>query len=247
MYVDRFYREESGGKELTFFRVAVKETDLYIGIMPDVYNKELELKTESLVWQLRRELEEYIENDPEFKTTLKPHLLLPGAPPVAVIMARAANRCGVGPMAAVAGAYAETVGRELLKVSPEVIVENGGDIFLATRKKRRVGVFAGTSPFSGKLALEIQPARTPAGICTSSGTVGPSLSLGRADAALIVAETAALADAAASAAGNAVTTVEDIPKGIEAVQGIRGIHGVLIIKDDKMGAWGDIKLAPVGK
>jgi len=77
--------------------------------------------------------------------------------------------------------------------------------------------------------------------------VGPSLSLGRVDAALIVAETAALADAAASAAGNAVTTVEDIPKGIEAVQGIRGIHGVLIIKDDKMGAWGDIKLAPVGK
>lgn len=148
-------------------------------------------------------------------------------------------------MAAVAGAYAETVGRELVKASREVIVENGGDIFLASRKKRRVGVFAGASPFSGKLAVEIEPTRTPLGICTSSGTVGPSLSFGRADAAMIVAVSAALADAAASAAGNAVVTVADIPKGIDAVCGLKGIHGVLIIKDDKMGAWGDIKLVPV--
>ncbi|TLM98654.1 UPF0280 family protein [bacterium] len=247
MYVDRFYRDESGSNDLASFRVAVRETDLYIGVLPGVYSKELEQQVETLVWQLRRELEEYIKQDPVFKTTLVPHLLQPGAPPVALMMTRAANQCGVGPMAAVAGAYAETVGRELLKVSPEVIVENGGDIFLASRKKRLVGVFAGTSPFSGKLALELETSKNPLGICTSSGTVGPSFSFGRADAAIIVAENTALADAAASAAGNAVTTVDDIPKGIEAVNGIRGVYGVLIIKDDKMGAWGDIKLAPVKK
>lgn len=246
MYVDRFYRDERIGRDLAYFRVAVKETDLYIGILPDTYSKELEHQVENLVWQLRRELEEYIEKDPVFKSTLEPHLLLPAAPPIALMMARAGNQCGVGPMAAVAGAYAEMVGRELMKVSPEVIVENGGDIFLVSRKMRRVGVFAGTSPFSGKLALELGPAKIPMGICTSSGTVGPSLSFGRADAAIIVAESAALADAAASAAGNAVKTAEDIAKGIEAVNGIKGIRGVLIIKDDKMGAWGGIQLVPVG-
>jgi ApbE superfamily uncharacterized protein (UPF0280 family) len=244
VYSDRFYRDESGGKDLTYFRVAVKETDLYIGILPDAYSKELEHRIETLVWQFRRELEGYIEKDPVFKSTLEPHLLRCGAPPIALMMARAGNQCGVGPMAAVAGAYAETVGREILKVSPEVIVENGGDIFLASRKKRRVGVFAGVSPFSGKLALEIGPAKEPLGVCTSSGTVGPSLSFGRADAAIIVAESAVLADAAASAAGNAVISADDIPKGIEAVSSIKGVSGVLIIKDDKMGAWGDIKLVP---
>lgn len=247
MHVDRFYRVTGGGRDLAFFRVAVKETDLYIGILPEVYNRELERKMENLVWQLRRELEEYIEKDPVFRTTLEPHLVLPDAPPIALIMARAANQCRVGPMAAVAGAYAEIVGRELFKLSPEVIVENGGDIFLASRKKRRVGVYAGKSPISGKLAVEIGPSSIPLGICTSSGTVGPSLSLGKADAAMIIAESAALADAAASAAGNAVVMAEDIPGGIDAVSGIKGIRGVLIIKDDKIGAWGNIKLVPAGK
>ena len=247
MYVDRFYRGSGSGSDLAFFRVVVKETDLYIGILPEAYSEELIERLEDLVWRLRRELEAYMKIDPVFKTTLEPHLLLPGAPPTAMMMTRAANQCGVGPMAAVAGAYAEEVGRELLQISPEVIVENGGDIFLASRKKRRIGVFAGASPFSGRLALEITPSQESLGICTSSGTVGPSFSFGRADAAMIIAESAALADAAASAAGNAVLTTDDIPKGIEAVNRINGIKGVLIIKDDKMGAWGEINLVPTIK
>ena len=89
---------------------------------------------------------------------------------------------GVGPMAAVAGAIAEFVGEELLAYSPEVIIENGGDIYIKSLKKRVVGIYAGNSPLTGKIGLEIEGKETPIGICTSSGTVGHSLSFGRADA-----------------------------------------------------------------
>lgn len=76
--------------------------------------------TKTIMWQS--------EKDPDFKLTLSPHPVLPGAPVIAEAMAASANLAGVGPMAAVAGAFAEFVGRDLMKVCAEVIVENGGDI-----------------------------------------------------------------------------------------------------------------------
>jgi hypothetical protein len=159
-------------------------------------------------------------------------------------MAEAAERAGVGPMAAVAGAIAEGTGRELMKFSAEVIVENGGDIFLKVLKRRLVGVYAGKSPFTGKIALEIQPEETPLGICTSSGTVGHSLSFGSADAVIVLSPSTALADAAATAIGNLIREASDIPKGIEFAQGIEGLKGVVIIKEDKMGVWGEVRICP---
>ncbi|HQG98755.1 MAG TPA: UPF0280 family protein, partial [Thermotogota bacterium] len=93
-------------------------------------------------------------------------------PPIARHMIQASAACGVGPMAAVAGAIAEYVGLDLLNLSSEVIVENGGDIFLRTRRARKIGIYAGLSPLSNRLSLEIDAEETPMGICTSSGTVG---------------------------------------------------------------------------
>jgi len=149
---------------------------------------------------------------------------------------------GVGPMAAVAGAIAEMVGRELLNFSSEVIVENGGDIFLCHKKMRHIGIYAGDSPLSGKLALEIEPEDTPLGVCTSSGTVGHSLSFGKADAAIVLSPSAALADAAATAVGNMVKTAEDMPRAIEFVREVEGLTGIAIIVGDKMAVWGKINL-----
>ena len=158
------------------------------------------------------------------------------------MMAASARAANVGPMAAVAGAIAELVGRKLLEFSDEVIVENGGDIFIKTSRKRLVGIYAGSSPFTGKLAIEIGPEGTPMGICTSSGTVGPSLSLGLADAAIVLSASAALADAAATSIGNLVKSPDDIPAALEHGQSINGVMGILLIAGERMGIWGDIKL-----
>ena len=145
-------------------------------------------------------------------------------------------------MAAVAGAFAEFVGRELLRISPEVIVENGGDIFLKTGKTRLVGVYAGESPYTGKIALKVEPADTPLGICTSSGTVGHSLSFGKADAVIVLSPSTSLADAAATAIGNIVQTADDVQKALDFARGVAGLLGVAVIINDKMGVWGKINL-----
>ena len=103
-------------------------------------------------------------------------------------------------------------------------------------------LFRSDSPFSGKLAVEISPSDAGTGVCTSSGTVSHSLSFGKADAALIISDNAALADAAATAVGNAVKSKDHIEKGIVLARSIDGVKGVLIIVKDKLGSWGEIKL-----
>jgi len=179
---------------------------------------------------------------PLFLTTLEPYQVNEDAPAIARAMAEASQTAGVGPMAAVAGAIAEAVGRDLLAFSPEVIVENGGDVFLKTLKRRLVGVYAGQSPFTRKIALEVKPDETPLGICTSSATVGHSLSLGSADAVIALSPSAAFADAIATAIGNLVTETGDISKAIDVAKSIHQLHGIIVIKDDRMGVWGRVKL-----
>lgn len=245
MYSDRFYRQTLHQKGLRSFRSVVKETDLLISVDEKSYFPELPAEAEKIILKYRWQLEEYIALDPVFRTTFQPHLLLPEAPPIAKEMARAAAAAGVGPMAAVAGAMAEYVGRELLTQVKEVMIENGGDIFFSLKKPRRAAIFAGKSPFSNRIGIEISPDMTPAGLCTSSGTVGPSFSFGRADAAVVLAPSAALADAAATAIGNVIQSKEDVAEGVEYWQKIPGIKGIVVIKDDQLAAWGDIKLCPL--
>jgi ApbE superfamily uncharacterized protein (UPF0280 family) len=240
MWEPRDYRNWIRDKDLVSFTVEVKETDLHIRARRNLRSKALKS-----VVRHRSSLESYIERHPKFLGALSPICVGSDAPHIVQSMAQAAERVGVGPMAAVAGAIAECVGDDLLAFSREVIVENGGDIFLKTLKKRVVGVYAGQSPFTGKVALEVEPDETPLGICTSSGTVGPSLSLGRADAVIVLSPSASLADAAATAVGNLVKDAEDIPKAIEFAQGVEGLRGVVIIKGDKLGLWGGVRLAPV--
>jgi ApbE superfamily uncharacterized protein (UPF0280 family) len=239
MYQPRSYRHWVKDKDLTSFKVVVKETDLHIRASSD-----LEPKALKLVTKYRGMLERYIEQHPSFLTSLEPIAAENNAPPIIAKMTEAAEKVRVGPMAAVAGAIAESVGSELLALSPEIIVENGGDIYLKTLKKRLIGIFAGKSPLSGKIALEINAEETPLGICTSSGTVGHSLSFGKADAAIVLSPSATLADAAATAIGNLIMQPDDIPLGIEFAQSIDGVRGVIIIKDDKMGVWGEVKVSP---
>ena len=240
MYEPRTYRDWVNDKELVSFSIADKETDLHIRARRDLTAEAL-----SATQRYRADLESYIKAHPIFLTTLKPFEVEGDAPPIVKEMADATSQVGVGPMAAVAGAIAEKVGQELLQFSDEVIVENGGDIFIKTLKARFIGVYAGESAFTRKIAFSIQPEETPLGVCTSSGTVGHSLSFGYADAVIVFSSSTALADAAATAIGNRVRIVEDIPEALEFAQGIKGLTGVAIIKGENMGIWGKIKLAAV--
>jgi hypothetical protein len=239
MYRKRAYRRWVRSGDLVSFEVVEGQTDLLISAA-----KKLEPEARQAVIGYRKEIEEYIKSDNRFFTSLGPVKIRPGAPEIIEAMGRAARKCGVGPMAAVAGAMAEFVGRDLLFKSNQVIIENGGDIFIRTDRKRVMGVYAGEkSPFTGKIALEIPPCEKGVGVCASSGTVGHSLSFGRADAALIISDDTALADAAATAAGNAVKTARDIEKAIALVRSIDGVKGALILAGDSMGSWGEIRLA----
>jgi len=237
MYQPRSYRHRIQGRGLVSFNVVVKETDLFIRAASDLSNI-----ARSLVIEQRNIIEAYIKKHPSFATSLKPLPVADDAPAIIREMAKAAAVAGVGPMAAVAGAIAEAVGKGLLTHSPEVIVENGGDIYLKSLKPRTVSIYAGSSPLSDKTGVEIASADTPLSVCTSSGTVGHSLSLGKADAAIAVAESAALADAAATAIGNRVKNAEDIDRALEFAADIEGLLGAVVIIGDKIGIRGNLKI-----
>jgi uncharacterized protein len=193
------------------------------------------------VVRLRGVLEDYIGRQPAFRTSLVPLELLDDAPEICRRMARAALPCGVGPMAAVAGAVAQACAEAALAAGArEAIIENGGDIFLASPDRVVIGLYAGNHPLSGRLALAIPPERLPLSVCSSSGRFGHSTSFGDCDLATIVARDGALADAAATLAANAVKAEEDVEPTLERVMAIAGIEAVLIVKGGKVGVAGDL-------
>jgi ApbE superfamily uncharacterized protein (UPF0280 family) len=224
------------------FRVTVSETDLLLQAV-----RTLEPETRESVVLHRGYLEAYIQENPSFRTTLAPWRLEGPAATIVRDMAEAGRVAGTGPMAAVAGAIAERVGRDLLRCSPEVIVENGGDIFLKVDGPVVVAVFAGASPLSMRVGMRLDPGAAAMGVCTSSGTVGHSMSLGRADAVCVVSDSCALADAAATAIGNRVRGPEDIPDALAFAENLSGIAGSLIICEEKAGVWGRVEIVPLEK
>lgn len=240
VYQERSYRNYVKADNLIKFEIIEKETDLLILADKNLYDKAL-----ALVLKYRGDLEKYINEHPQFLKSYSPLRVGFRAPSIVKAMASAARKVKVGPMAAVAGAIAEFVGKELLSLTDEVIVENGGDIFLKIDQPRKVGIYAGNSPFSEKIALELEPRKKPFSVCTSSGTVGHSFSFGKADAVVVISQNASLADAAATAIGNVVKEISDIDHGLKLAKKIRGLDGVLIIKDDQMGALGKVKLVPL--
>jgi len=215
----------------------VKETDLLVRT-----DRPLETETRDLVLRHRIPLERYLEQHPEIVHGLIPLPQDQLAPPIVRTMIWAGQKAGVGPMAAVAGAIAEYVGRDLLAHTKDVIIENGGDIFIRTGFPLIAAVFAGKSPLSSKLGVRIDSPGRPVAVCTSSGTLGHSLSLGRADAAVVISESAALADAAATAIGNEVSGKHDIEPAIAFGRKIEGVLGIVVIVDKEIGFGGEVDL-----
>lgn len=239
-YQKRFYRDACKPADLCQIRVVVKETDVQIMTERPVDKGLCERKLEDL----HRQIHSYISRDPRFLTALRPLPVERSAAPIIKQMSIAARRAGVGPMAAVAGAVAQSLGRELLRRNyREVIIENGGDIFLKTTRPRLIGIYAGSSRVFNRLFLKPSPTDTPLGICTSSGTVGHSLSFGLADAAVVISNDAALADAVATATANLVRSRQDLEKAVAFARSVKGVSGVVVIIKKYLVSWGNITFA----
>ncbi len=239
-YKKRSYRQKVHRHGLISFNIVVQETDLLIHT-----RQNLSALAKESVLKYRGYIEAYIDKYPAFVKTLTPWPLNEPCAPIIRRMADAGTSAGVGPMAAVAGAIAEYVGRDLLDRSDEVIVENGGDLFLKTDTPANVAIFAGSSPLSMRLAIKADSNLTPLSVCTSSGTVGHSFSQGRADCVCVVSPSCALADASATAIGNYVHSKADIQKAIEFGQTIDDVIGLVVIVEDGIGFWGDLDIIPL--
>jgi len=235
-YEERTYRSLINKGNLSSYNVIIAESDLFI-------SSDTNLKSDALqsLIKHRNSLETYIRDHPDFRTSLLPLPEDDLAPPIVRHMLRYAKSCGVGPMASVAGGVSEFVGHDLLLQTDNIIIENGGDIFLKSNDKLTVSVYAGESALSYKVNFIVKPEETPLGICTSSATVGPSLSFGKADAVCVISQSATLADAAASAIGNRVTSKNDIKSAMDYGIKIPGVHGIIIILGNDMGAIGKVQ------
>jgi len=237
MFDNRTYRSNISKPGLIPFNVTVKETNLHIQAEKDLAGKAVQT-----ILKCRSYIEQYIVQNPEFATSLSPIEAVGIAPGIVNKMIDAGKAAKVGPMAAIAGAIAEYTGLTLIEESNEIIVENGGDIFIKSNSKTLFTIYANKSPLSMKTGILIEKREKPYSICTSSGTVGHSKSYGNADAVTVFSDSASLADAAATSLGNMVKKPDDIEKVINHGKKIKGISGLVIIKDKNIGLWGNLKL-----
>ena len=218
----------------------LKETDLWCCTRTD-----LSLLIKGRVLFYRHQLETYIKLRPEFEESLVPVHKDSFAPEIVRNMIEASGLLGVGPMATVAGAIAEYVGRDIAGLTDEYIIENGGDIYLRTAHERVVLIYAKDSPYSEKIGVKLKGRDTPYGVCTTSGTVGPSLSFGRADAVCIVGNSSLFADGLATYVGNIVKKKDDIAVAIEKGKAFPEVTGILIVFGNHLGIWGDLEIVKV--
>jgi ApbE superfamily uncharacterized protein (UPF0280 family) len=254
LYEPRIYREEMNRDRFRFFPCTYFETDLLIGVPHSEYKDDMKRSALSEVMRIRSYILEFSTDHPSFITSLEP-LDLPDmhkdkegglmAPDEIVTMLRCGMQSGTGPMSSVAGLFAQQVGNKLKEIYglTEVLVENGGDLYVENRSGLNVVIHAGSSPISGKMALSLPPGLW--GVCTSSGTVGHSLSFGLADAVTVIAREAPMSDAWATSLANRVRNPGDIESVLEMALGIPEILGCVVIVGDRIGIRGQFEVKPL--
>lgn len=248
IYQPRLYREEMNSERFHFFPSVFKESDLLVGITPRSTPEQRQDAAEGVLREqqrLYRMIRSLGIKYPEFLTSLAP-LDLPGETlsPELARMLECARLTGTGPMSSVAGLFAEAAVR-ILRGQPgirgELVVENGGDLYLENAEEIFTIIHAGESELSGKLGLRIPPGRW--GVCTSSGTLGHSFSGGKADALCVVSHTASLADAWATSLANRIGGKDDIEAVLELARSKEEIISCVILVDDRVGIAGGLELS----
>ncbi|MGC9471547.1 MAG: UPF0280 family protein [Bacteroidales bacterium] len=242
-YQERTYRRKADHLRFSYFRSVLEETDLWIGVDHASRNSRMEGFVEQVLKDIRKDLVGYALSHPGFFHAHNSLPAGPGAPEVVRHMCSASAKAGVGPMAAVAGTFSAMVGERLKKEFSvrELIVENGGDIWLQIESPLTVSVEAGNSPLSGKAGLEADPEYAPLGICTSSGTFGHSFSYGRADAVMIACRNCSLADALATAWCNRILREKDVARTAQMAGKVPEILSVIAIRGEKLGVAGKLR------
>jgi len=231
----------------TAFQVVVEHSDLWIVARCDESAAALEALRD-----LRSQLKNWIHWHPEFATSFSPLPLPEQAPTIVLEMCLAARRCGVGPMAAVAGAVAEHVAAALAPLSSEVLVENGGDLYLRSSRERLVGLLP--DPESGtRIGLRLEADAFPLSLCGSSATIGHSVSLGKGELVVVRSTSGAFADAAATALCNLLETPKDLDAVLrqartwaEPAPGFPeqfALQGVFAQCKGQLAVWGEMELA----
>lgn len=246
-YQPRLYRSALKNGISASFTVIYKETDLWVSVPEQHGEERLKNYIYGRVVDLRKQMDGYIRIDPGFLAALEPYPVPEDAPAIVKACSLAGELAGVGPMAAVAGAFSQAVAEDAVSEFGvnEIIVENGGDIYAYFRKPLALSVYAGGSPLSGRIGFEIDPSLSPIGICTSSGTVGHSLSFGKADAVTVLSTNATVADAFATMLCNRVKSTADIAPVLELSAAYEALSGTIIVLGDRVGARGNIKLIPL--
>ncbi|MBN2620061.1 UPF0280 family protein [candidate division WOR-3 bacterium] len=234
IYEPRTYRACCQSEGRTGYVVCVRESDLYI-----LADRDIRLRARHKLTKIRNDLEMYIHGHPEFSDSLEPVQIKEPAPRIARCMADAGAFVRVGPMAAVAGAISEEIARDLHVLGHDSIVENGGDIYAYSTEPLKVALYAGASALSMKVGLIVKDCQKGMSVCTSSGSVGHSMSFGNADAVTVVARSGALADATATALGNIVHNESDIDGVLAYGAAIEGVLGAVIIVGDSIGIKGE--------
>jgi len=231
MIVNRINREQ----------IKIGETDLVL--KTDLTEHELP----NFILNQRFVLKTYIRENPDFLTSYEPVLVDKNDEPSLIVslMSRAGRKAEVGPMAAVAGTISQLcMGFMVESGAKYVIIDNGGDVALKTDQDVVVGLYAGESSLSGEVGFRIKFGKTPLGICTSSGTVGHSISFGRADSITVFADEASTADALATSIANHARGKMDhdaVQNSLERAEDFRkSMRGVLVVVGESAGTLGRI-------
>lgn len=232
----RFYRQFVS-REFYTFEITFKESNLFIKSCKDLKNEAFEE-----LYRLRRHIEDYILVSRDFVTSFVPVKYDDKAPIIVKNMMKFSQEVGVGPMACVAGAIAQEVGKSILKHCDECVVENGGDIFLKLNKEVQVGLFVSPKSPLNNLSIKLKHSNKPYGICASSAKIGPSLSFGSSDVSLIISNDAYFSDALATLCGNMIQNGKDLNKAVLTAKQFPKTIGCCFVCEDKMALWGDIEI-----
>lgn len=243
MYVNRTYRASHAlNRGRTSFCVSYRKSDMWVAVDSDSFCEDMPEVCHQILVDMWAEMERYLATDPEYARALVPYAPREGAPEIFVRMSAASSLAGIGPMGGVAAACSEHLAVRLAEQRPyrEIIIENGGDVFALTTDSLDVAVWAGESPLSGKVGFRVPSEGVAVGVCTSSGTVGPSLSFGVADAVMVVCRDAVLADCLATAYANRVQSVKDVESVAEAIGAEKEVIAAAVVKDDRIAIAGEL-------
>ncbi len=231
------YRKKISSKTAYKWHLAYRNTDLYVASSKNI----IDALVKHLI-DFYEAVDRVSKTNPAFLKSLSPLRENMSYPEIINEMVRKSAVYGVGPMASIAGAVCDYIGRKLMGEARTIIIENGGDIFIKSGHQVIAGIYTENIKLGDKLKLKIQPKNTPCGLCSSSGTMGHSLSLGKTDLVSVLASTTISADAAATALANRISEEGQIQSSIEEFKKMPALKGILVIKSSKIGLWGQMEL-----